>query len=97
MMDVFTSDNKTLQWHWQRIAPTAPQLSTYDYARASLIRNGVIDDNVCNYAVSSLLAAFTAWDGTRFNRTNLGLSLGLKNRSSFGLRFPMENEMFKNG
>ena len=39
-----------------------PQLSTYDYARASLIRNGVIDDNVCNYAVSSLLAAFTAWE-----------------------------------
>ena len=44
----------------QRIDPPASQLSTYDYARASLIRHGVIDDNVCNYAVSSLCAAFTA-------------------------------------
>ena len=36
------------------------QLSTYDYARASLIQHGLMDDNKCNYAVSSLCAAFTA-------------------------------------
>ena len=34
------------------------QLSTYDYARAALIRHGLMDDGKGNYAVSSLLAAF---------------------------------------
>ena len=36
------------------------QLSTYDYARASLIRHGAMGDDVWCYAASSLAAAFTA-------------------------------------